>query len=226
MCLTLFCDVGHCAVTLLLAARCLAPASAFPKGQCDRTPICHFALTNHGGVGQGDSRALALLTLPGEKRLLWAAVSCESLPRPTRHSLGARRGVSRGTPDSDCPWHPRAQSAYTHLTLRSMGELFAARQGRSAWGTVLPLGQVAVQNLPFQTRSSLLNFSQLSRASPSRTPARLLARQPRSGFCSEGWYKALLELYSPLGVPSLAARPLPDSTVSARRHTQWSPGCV
>ena len=28
MCLTLFCDVGHCAVTLLLAARCLAPASA------------------------------------------------------------------------------------------------------------------------------------------------------------------------------------------------------
>ena len=107
-----------------------------------------------------------------------------------------------------------------------MGELFAARQGRSAWGTALPLGQFALQNLPFQTRSSLLNFSQLSRASPSRTPARLLARQPRSGFYSEGWYKALLELYSPLGVPSLAARPLPDSTVSARRHTQLRPCCV
>ena len=80
-----------------------------------------------------------------------------------------------------------------------MGELFAPRQGRSAWGTALPLGQFALQNLPFQTRSSLLNFSQLSRASPSRTPARLLARQPRSEF------------------PSLAARPLPDSTLSGVR---------
>ena len=39
------------------------------------------------------------------KRLLSGAVSCESLPRPTRHSLGALWGVRRGTPDSDCPWH-------------------------------------------------------------------------------------------------------------------------
>ena len=79
--------------------------------------------------------------------LLWAAVSCESLPRPTRHSLGTLRGVRRGTPDSGCPWHPRAQPAYTHLTLGSMSELFAARHGRSAWETVLPLGQFTLQNL-------------------------------------------------------------------------------
>ena len=92
-------------------------------------------------VWQGDSRALALLTLPGEKKLLWAAVSCESLLRPTRHSRGALRGVHRGTPDSGCPWHLCAQPAYTHLALRSMSEWLTARLGRSAWETALPLGQ-------------------------------------------------------------------------------------
>ena len=69
-----------------------------------------------------------------------------------------------------------------------MGELFAARQGRSAWRTVLPLGQFALQNLPFQTRSSLLNQPASWRGSPARGFALRVGIKlclnfiPRSGY--------------------------------------------
>ena len=100
------------------------------------------------GVRQGDSRALALLSLPGEK--------CYSGPRSPLslcrhlHDLGALWCVSHGTPDSHCLWHPRAESACTQLALRRMSGWLATRHGRSAWEQALPLGKHA--NLSFQTR--------------------------------------------------------------------------
>ena len=61
MCLTLF-VAGHCEVTLLRSARCLARA----KGQLPPATLCRPT----SGVWQGDSRAL--LTLPGKETLLWS----------------------------------------------------------------------------------------------------------------------------------------------------------
>ena len=74
-----FCDRGDCEVTLFCSALCHTRAAPYRKGQGDPTSTCHSCRPTTG-VWQGDSRALALLTLPGE-RLLWAAVSCESLPQ-------------------------------------------------------------------------------------------------------------------------------------------------
>ena len=45
------------------------------------------------GVWQGDSQALALITLPREKHYSGPRSPFESLPQPTRHSLGALWGV-------------------------------------------------------------------------------------------------------------------------------------
>ena len=132
------------------------------------------------GVWQDDSRALALLTLPGEKRLLWAAVSCESLPQPTRHSLGTLWCVSHGTPDSDCPWH----------TLRPLG----LGSCTPAWAKHFlkpPLLQTLLSLLKTFPAESGESFSDLLPTSWCGCPARGLTRRvhvkpssvlaPRSG---------------------------------------------
>ena len=65
--LFLFGDRGDCEVALTRSARSLAQAAPYPKGQGDPTSTCHSCRPTVG-VGQDDSRALTLLTLPGEKR--------------------------------------------------------------------------------------------------------------------------------------------------------------
>ena len=61
---------------------------------------------------QGDSRALAHLTPLEEKATL-------SFCRDAHDTAWVLHGV---TPDSDCPWHPCSQPAYTHPILGSMSE--------------------------------------------------------------------------------------------------------
>ena len=139
-----------------------------------------------------------------KKRLLWAAVSCESLPQPTRHSLGTLWCVSHGTPDSDCPWHPRAQSAYTHLTLRSMGELFTARYGRSGLGSCTPAwAKHFLKPHLLQTLLSLLKtFPAESGESFSGSCPPLWCGCPARGL-TRRVHETQLGSCSPLGAPSV-----------------------
>ena len=185
---------------------------------CAKSPslTCHSCRPT-SGLWQGDSRALALLTPPGEKILLWAAVSFESLPQPTRHSLGALWCVSHGTPDSD---YTRAQSADSHRSLKLMSELVAARHSRSAREEALPQGQYAQQDLPvFRLARVRRKFSQLSQEGPSRTPAHHLVRQPPPGVLLKWARQSLLSSCLPLGYPCLTARSFPGSTVTPGRGT-------
>ena len=88
-----------------------------------------------------------------------------------------------------------------------MSELFAARQGRSAWEQALSLGQRTSLNLPFDSLESFLKSPQLSQESLPQTPAHHLVRQPRSGSCRKE--EAITAKFLP---PPLAlARPLHPS---------------
>ena len=123
MCLTLcFCDRG----TVRSPCNALRDASRrlFPTQRDSVTPHPSVTLVDQPRVSGRviAERSLSSPCREKKKRLLWAAVSCESLPRPTRHSLDALWCVSHGTPDSDCPLHTRAQSAYTHLAVRLVSE--------------------------------------------------------------------------------------------------------
>ena len=133
----------------------LSPATPHPQGQL--VTLCRPTT----GVGQGDSRTRVIpelsLSSPFREKKHYSGPRSlfESLPQPTRHSLGALWCVSHRTPDSDCPWHTRAQSAYTHLSLRLMSELFAGRHSRSAWETGTPTrATCSVKNLSLHTHSS------------------------------------------------------------------------
>ena len=85
-----------------------------------------------------------------EKKHYSGLGSCESLPRPTRHSLGALRRVSRGTPDSGCPWH--SCTARLHTSGPEVDEWVACRSARPlGLGTSTPARAVhASKTLPLR----------------------------------------------------------------------------
>ena len=157
-------------VTLFRSARCLAPASPFPKGQ------------------GGDPRALALLTLPGEKSYPGPR-SLVGLCRVPHDTAWVLCGVSTAALQAQAV--PRTQPAYT----QSMSELLSSQHGRSAWEPSTPAWALDTFFKPPLLRLTRVSskLSQLSRVSPSRTLAHLLVRQPRSGLCSQGPLKTQLE---------------------------------
>ena len=169
-------------VTRFHSARCLALATPFPKGTCVTPPPTVTLCRPTSGVWQGIPEHSLSSPCREKNTTLGRGLLCVPAASHTTQP-GTLRGVRRGTPDSGCPWHPRAQPAYTHLTLGSMSELFAARHGRSAWETVR---EVHAAKTPLLDSLESLKVSQLSRVRPSRTLAHLLVRPFRSGLCSEG----------------------------------------
>ena len=78
---------------------------------------------------------------------------------------------------------PRTQPAYTRLALRSMSELLASRHGRSAWEPSTAAWALHVLKPPLLRLTRVSSkLSQLSRVSPSRTPAHSWCGNPARDF--------------------------------------------
>ena len=98
VCLTyLFGDRGVVRSHFLALREASRPRSPTLRDSVTPLPLS-LLTTNHGGSGRVIPERSLSSPCREKETLLWAAVSLESLPRPTRHSLGALRGVHRGTP--------------------------------------------------------------------------------------------------------------------------------
>ena len=135
-----FCDRGDCEVTLFCSALCHTRAAPFPKGQRDPTSTCQSCVDQPRVSGRMIPER-SLSSPCREKKDYSGPRSLVSPCRNPHDTVWVLCGVSATVLQTRTVPHTRAQSAYTHLTLGSMSELFAARQGRSAWEPALPLGQ-------------------------------------------------------------------------------------